>query len=429
MENFFDLRILMVALLRKLKLIFVITLVMAVGWASIRFIPAIINYLSYDSQIENAADESTLTEQEQPYYYQARRTIYVDPQYIELNGLVTDVSYRITEGYNSFSQNKEILNPLTQEFFSEVKSADAEQKQKMVKCNYRTKLVLSEEFRTTNFYALFTMDRYGNNIVNLRATTGNAELSEQMVVEFERLLSAYVAEQIGPFSYKVTEGAMGMYLPTVTDGLIPKSNASLTATTVVGTKPELSAILKQTVKGGIMGVLGGVALSIALVFFFAVVSPTVGNEADLKLFSRRVFSVYYNRTKKRRFVFIDKWINALEGDITQEISLDSLCAVLIEKIMYEGIHDADVLMTGCGNAEETQKFVESLEACRPADCTLHFVFSPCVIYDAAATKACRDVAAVVLLEQAGKSSKHEIQRELDEFSALNKNVLGFVLLK
>ena len=110
MSTFFDLREFLITLLKKFRLSLLIIIVFTLAGGLIRFIPLMQEYLSYDKQVEAAKSMDTASDY--PYFYEARRTIYIEPNYITEGNKVIDTSKNVAQAYQECYQNKEILQPL-----------------------------------------------------------------------------------------------------------------------------------------------------------------------------------------------------------------------------------------------------------------------------------------------------------------------------
>lgn len=430
METFFDLRGLFIALLKRLKMIIVLTLILSIGWATLRFVPLAVKYISYSNITDSGAPTELLKEDAQPYVYQARRTIMVNPTYISLNNQVTDVAYKTCEAYRGLYQNREILELLVNEFFAEFQQDDIAWKKKLVDCNYRTRSVLNDEYTLANFYAQITVDVPTENIVNLKVHSNNAELSEKTVARFEELLTAYVADATGHFEHTVTVGQIGPWLPEPSQGLIPISNHDLTATLAAGEKPSVSFIVTQTVKGGIFGALAGIALSVVLAFFINLVSLLIEFSGDLRHHNKQILLVQRLPKKKRLLGFIDRWVQTLESEYSANITFEEGYLILLEKLkLLIDIEDAHIVLSSSSNSELVQQFAQGVKkSAKDIYPQLTITCLPCINTNHATIQAAVKADHVILIEETGKSTKADVAHELEEYNFIDKDVLGFILL-
>lgn len=428
MNTFFDLREFLITILKKIKICICLSLVCIIGGCLVRFIPLIIEYITYEAP---SVESSVEFQGEFPYSYQSRRTLYIEPQYKNIDGEMIDETAIIVHAYKECYQNKEILQPLVDQYFADAAIAFADLNQKMVDYNYRTKSVLEEIYTLPDFYNTISIRTAGGNesspgnYVHIYATTGDESLSEQIVNDAEKLISGYVKELIGHFNYTITEGQIGMIRPQATNGLIPKTLGSDKPANV--SRIELSYIIKRTIKGGIWGLAAGIGLSALFCFFVNCISLTLVSEADLHNFSIPVLAAIKFSNKKHLFSFIDTWIDILEGNNQNCLSYEDAAAI-VKSYLHTFLekNSGNIVITGTGQAQFRSLFSDKL-----MDIETQYIVQDagCINLSPSAVTVIGNSDGVILFEEIGHSNKQEIQKEIDHIQQLGKVIYGIVLQK
>lgn len=436
MEGFFDLREFVITLLKKIKFIIVFTLIISVLWGVARFVPLAIEYITYEDPSateQEPVQEETVTDQ--PYRYQAKKIVHItafeqsNTQMAIAHAEPMEQIEEIASAYLVYARNKAFLQPLANEFFTESKQIDAIYKEKMVEYNYRTKVVLSEEFLVQDFYNQISLETVGNSFVQISVITGSKELSEKMIIKAEAVLSEIILNEIGKFNYTVIDVPTSLSLPTPTSGLTPKTPAS-TANVVAGTRPTIRYMIVQTVKGCVWGLIVGFILSVVFVLMFDVMSTTVKTQKDIDKYKLRLLGTC-KKNKKRRFCFIDRFIDKLEGNIQPPKSIEASCEFIKEnlEVSLDKSRENTILLTGCTDLGVLESYACALKKLFEAETQITFDYSACIATESKTFHKAKQSTGVILIEEIDKSGNKEVAYEVETFRALNKDILGFVLMK
>lgn len=427
MEKFFDLREFLIAILKRLKMLITITLIFTFSLALVYFMPLAIQYLTYDSNVSEQLSSSYLPQNEQPYYYQARRTLYIPPILTILGETYCDDADMIVNAYTALNRNVDVLQPLTDEFFEEAKQDNTVLKQKMVDLGYITRSTLNTEYKLTDFYSQFIVES-ANHMVHIYFTSGNSDFSTRAIERAEQILTAYVAETVGSFSYKITEGQIGFWLPAAEAGMRPKVNTATTDVSI-GMKPTVAQIGKRTAKGAVLGFGSGLALSVFIIFFINVIGLTISGMQDLKEFSVKIIG-YCIQPKKKWLGFVDKWVAKLEGQVNTT-DMETCCKISLENVLFFNENQkASIMVSGLAEPKIIDEFTNKINSlAKSRNVPIEFTCSPCITYNADTINISKSSDSVILVEQANMSNKAEITRELESFKILERDLLGFVYIE
>lgn len=428
MNTFFDLREFLIVILKKAKLCIILTFLCILGGGMIRFIPLMVEYITFQ---EPTIESTQQMAENFPYKYQARRTLYLEPKYENVDGLAVDQTPNIVNAYLACYQNKEVLQPLLDKYYTDVAKDYMQYNEKLVEYNYSTKSILENVYTPSEFYGVVTVKVVGSteekigNYINIYATTGDGNLSESMVTDAEELLSSYVKNLVGEYQYTITEGQLGEITPQASAGLIPKSLSS--GSSQAAARLELSYIAKRSIKGAIWGFGGGIGLSVVLCFFFHCLSLNITTEEDLKRYAVPVLASVKINEKKRFLGFIDHWIDVLEGN-NQNCSSYEEAGKLVSAYLHamEPISSGSIVVTGAGHMSELEKFGAELHKADPA---YSISMSRAITTSADTVEKVSGALGTVLFESLGYSNKQEIQKEISRIEQLGKKVYGIVLEK
>lgn len=418
MNTFFDLREFLIAFLKKAKICLLLVVIFTVGGILFRFIPLAKEYVSYDADIMGTAANSNA---DYPYLYEARRTLYIPPIYEEKGNTIIDHSQNIIAAYLACYQNEEVLQPLIDKYFDEAAilnkvNQDAQVKYQFIDSAMRT------DFKLSNFYSMFRITNTGNRLISLYVKSSDPDFSQDIVADFEELLSKQVHELVGSYSYSITEGQIGVSLPDGRTGVVLSDYSPKT----VRTQPSISYIVKRSIKGGIWGFAAGLALGLLWSFFFYSISQTVYEENDLSEFNIPILASITEKKGKKKAHINDRIISFLRGNKTQFSDYIECGNVIRELIKQKyGLEQTTVALTGSCDYELIEKIANYFNTSHAA---LSFVPVTNIVYSSEALKQLASSQSVIIVEKLNDSSKVEILRELERARYLNKQILGFVLI-
>lgn len=430
MNGFFDLRKFIALLLRKIHWIIIVTLVVAVGWGAVRFIPQMTNYLTYEepAAVQEEQTQTSAAASDLPFQYESTRMLLVRPTGVLVGE--EDTSLEIARAYAGYCRSSAVTDPLVKEFFDRAARADAADKQRRVDYNYSTKSVLSETYKEVDFIQSITCDnpQSGSGLFTLHVTTSDAQLSEEIIDRAVELLEAYVTEVFGSHSTVITQGSQLAKLPTAQTGLTPKTSADSTAQAVDTARPSLRSIAVNTVKGCIWGVIIGFALSIVVLLFFDVVSVKVTTEDELKAYGKPILASGRRPGSKGKRSVLHRWADKLEGNSVPCADFDALCRVVREDtITVLGADVKKLAVSGTAPTESLEQFAQQLRSSFGSETEI--VLAPDIAANADSIAAARGAQGVLFAEEIMKSNKVEIERELKKFDELGVAELGFVFFK
>lgn len=433
MNGFFDLRKFIALLLRKIHWIIIVTLVLAVAWGAVRFVPQMMEYINYEEPApvtEEQQEQSAVpaAESDLPYQYESTRMIYIRPTGVTVGS--EDTSLEIARAYAGYYRSEAVIDPLVDEFFDRAMRADATDKQRRVDYNYSTRSTLSEPYEEVNFIRSITCDapQTGSALVTLHVTTPDSQLSEEIINRAVELLQDHVTDILGNHTAVITEGAQVMQLPSAQTGLTPQTSAGSSTQAVETERPSLRAIAVNTIKGCIWGAIIGFALSIVVLLFFDVVSVKVTTEDELKNYGKPILASGRRPGSKGKRFFIHRWADKLEGNSTPCADFDSLCNVVREDALTVlGGDVRKIAVSGTAPKPSIEKFADALR--KSFGSGTEIVLAPEIATNADSIAASRGAQGVIFAEEIMKSNKIEIERELKKFEELDVPQLGFVFFK
>ena len=138
-----------------MKISLIIIILFAFVGGLMRFVPLMQEYLSFDERV--AATKTIEVESDYPYFYEARRTLYIEPNYIVTGDSVVDTSDDVTQAYQKCYQNKEVLQPLVAKYFEEATRLYYQNIEGQIKYNYINKIAVTD-FKLEDFYRWFTIN-------------------------------------------------------------------------------------------------------------------------------------------------------------------------------------------------------------------------------------------------------------------------------
>jgi len=419
-DTFFDLREFMITLLKKARLCIIITTVCLIGGILIRFIPLAQEYINFDKV---STETLTSTVSDYPYLYQARRTLYINPVYEDIAGENTDVSSNIIATYLACYQNKHILQPLVDKYFKEATIVDTINQDAQIKYQFINSAA-KRNFTLMDFYRMLEIRSVNNRLISVYAKSGDADFSEALVADFEKLLSAQVKELVGDYTYGITEGQIGIFVPEDQTGVVIRPSLS---TAGVRERPSLTYIVKRCIKGGIWGLGLGFVLSVLWSFLFYSVSQLIYEEDDLTEFDIPILASVINQNIGHRPKMTERLITFLRGNKIAFCDYDECGKVVSQVIRQKHSPETEkiVVMGSC----EYSIIIKMTEALNSVNEALEFIPVENIVYSAEALKQLDGISTILVVEKLNNSSKVEIRRELERARYLQKKIWGFIVVR
>ncbi len=187
---------------------------------------------------------------------------------------------------------------------------------------------------------------------------------------------------------------------------------------------SMMTLAKQGIKYGILGAAVGFVMACVLALFMSMMGRRLENTADaMARYKFPVLGVLPQENKGRWF---KGWIRVLEGE--SDCSYDVAARVVAANIDTVA-GDKKVMLIGTGAKALSERLASALmeagEGDKPAE--VKVVVGGNVLEDASTVKALNDIDAVILMEQRGKAKIEQVDSEVLRIEALGKEILGIVL--
>lgn len=420
-ESFFDLREFLITVLKKLKISLFFIVALTILGGMIRFVPLLKDYLTYDQSVSEAVVQQTaLQETDYPYWYEARRTLFFSPDYNVYGETAVDQTCVIREAYWNCYQNKDVLEPLVDQFYEKATKIYAQNLEAQIKYQFISRSAVNE-LTLMDFYEWMRI-RADGQFIHLTVKSPSREFSEELVDAYEKTLSGVVEALEGTYSYKITEGQVGISLPSAVDGLIPIGVSSVSENV---TKPTFSFVISRSLKGCVWGLVAGIGLSLMYCFFVQCITLKITTEQDLVSYGSPVLTRIEG--KRGRLHFIDRWIDYLEGNPDKSLDALKAAAFITTYICsQEGKEEIKIAVVGNKLTDEASAFIDALKHEKNvSDVLLCFDF----LLEPEAIEKMNHASTVILYEQLGQSNKSDIAKEIEQIHNLGKKIAGFVLQK
>lgn len=197
---------------------------------------------------------------------------------------------------------------------------------------------------------------------------------------------------------------------------------------------SVKTIIKSIFKYVILGFAAGSLFSITIITIGYVTSNKLYRIEDIIYVHKlRVLGIYNNNLDKRPlFYFIDQLLKKLENKsyvkLEKEEELNIISSSIEAIIEIENINKGKIVITGTLENEKINdvynRFSEKLK-----NLTYEFILSTNINNNADTIAQIRSCAAVILVEEIGKSNNNEIQRQLSSIYNLKKEIIGVVLVQ
>ena len=189
-------------------------------------------------------------------------------------------------------------------------------------------------------------------------------------------------------------------------------------------EPEEPVVLSP-VKYGVIGFAAGIFLMVFLYGMGYVLSDRLRGERELgERYGYLLLGAFPKSRKRRLFGFIDRMLVKAEG-VSERIGADEVYRIVATNIINLAGNCNSVLVTGTVDTDRLTVFTEEVSSQVEG---VELVMGPNMNRTASTLEALAVCDAVILVEQKNHSLRAKIQKEQESIAALNKPVVGYVLL-
>lgn len=173
---------------------------------------------------------------------------------------------------------------------------------------------------------------------------------------------------------------------------------------------------------GFVGTLFALALCHGFSYIY---SDKLRGERELReRYGYYLLGTFPRKMRKGPLKFVDRFLERLEG-VSEQITLEEIYWIISINIINLAKTGGTFLVTGTVDVEKMQKFVDIVSS-QVENVTM--VVGANMNTTASTLEALAECDAVILVEERNKSLRRKIQSEQDSISALNKDVIGYVIL-
>ncbi|MGP1348152.1 MAG: hypothetical protein ACTTK0_00750 [Stomatobaculum sp.] len=196
-------------------------------------------------------------------------------------------------------------------------------------------------------------------------------------------------------------------------------------------KPENTVISKITVVKKVLKylLLGFLVGGMASVLWFGakyILEDRLPQEAELRQrWGVRILARLHREHGRRSFAFIDRWIDRLAGNTEANTDAEAFYAMAAAKLGSLARQDAEIDLIGDVGDEKIKAFRDALCE-RAGDLRLNGLGN--ILESAEAFERFTSANAVLILADAEESRCTSLEKLLDDSAALQKTVLGIVIL-
>lgn len=200
--------------------------------------------------------------------------------------------------------------------------------------------------------------------------------------------------------------------------------SSIQTETAEGEEPEAPRTMSP-VKYGVIGFAAGVFLMVFLYGMAYVLSDRLRGERELGERYGYLLLGVFPHIEGRRFLHgIDRMLVKAEG-VSEGIGEEEVYRIVATNIVNLAGDCRKVLVTGTIDANRLEEFTEVTASLVEG---VELVMGPNMNMTASTLEALAMCDAVILVEEKNRSLRTKIQKEQESIAALNKPVVGYVLL-
>jgi len=425
MKDFYDLNTFLAFLLKKWKVIILIVLIVALGFAAYRGYDLLTQYRNQENT--QASSEKVESSSEEPMWVTVGNIIKIAPNYHVVNGEIVDTSSEIAQAYYVCASDEEINDQLYDNYYEQEKEEDVTRKtlfneygyilDKEVKYPYERYDFLSQGSvkRETGTY---TDSNYNYITVEYRST--NKQLAEKISKFYAEILTEKVTAIAGDYEYTYVGTTKTYGLPSKTEGAVPSRNIS--GSKSVGTVITKTAIIKQSIKGSVWGALIGVFASLICLFFAYMMTRKVVLQKDVKELGIGVYGVVYGKRRNWLARLKSSLALKLEGGKKIYTGMEEIARMISADMQMDKTVSADaVIVTSTCGIKYAQQLGAAMEE--------QFKVCECVIDSASGIDACKNFQYAILVEKFSVSYKDEIEKAINQYKKYGVTVLGVVCVE
>ena len=214
--------------------------------------------------------------------------------------------------------------------------------------------------------------------------------------------------------------------------LLEKQTALKTIVAPVNNVISVNRVISSTIKYAILGFVLGAMLAAFIIFITNLTSDKL---TDVKIFRGRynikMLGSIKQMVKKRRFGFIDGWLNKLEGIssaiIEEDEQIKIICAKIRAALSFEKMDSNKILLTGSIDYAKINDVCSKLNK-ELSNSQIEIQSGANIRYNSTTVDCLQQCEMVVIIEEINHSRYEEISEQLINIADLDKSVIGAILL-
>lgn len=210
------------------------------------------------------------------------------------------------------------------------------------------------------------------------------------------------------------------------DALVKKQKAIDDLKEPSGEVLSKKGVVKQAVKFGLMGLIGGGFISTLWVCAIFLLSDRMPGESELKeKYGIRIIGRYRREEKKGSFSFVDRWIGGLEG--IRKVDYDRECVIQLAAANLEGIvpKGSSIAVIGAIDKEQLHMLCDRLKKYVGEYAILE---AGNITEESEALRKLIAIDGVVFVESVDNTKRSEFLRALETVQEQKKEVYGLILI-
>lgn len=419
MDSFFDMKEFIATILKRLRLFVIVTVLCAGLVAAYMAFPLVRDYMQYNPDI---ADENTqeVTEVKLPVTYtvsKSYRIVEDQPETLDELEIQNDRIGKIVALYAALYRSDQVTGPIADEYFDQVKKLEQDARIRLVEINYQPATTLNNTYTRENFKGCFGFSA-DSSYLTFSAVTYSKEVSQKMLTDYieelYRLTNNMLSHEIEEISNSTTSAN-----PTPAT-----SNPRTNFETSTNVQLSIAEILKQGIKGGLLGAAFGIILSLLIAFFSNSVDVRL---QDLRFFSKhnvKVIGVCSLKKKNWKGGPVRRWLDKVQGDGHPVMPIEQCCSLTREYLKQKGFKT--VLLTGTIEEKQLQELCDKMSG-QSGD--IRYIKGGSVLKEAETLSLLGQCDAAILVEQEDRSQLKEVENEIDMFNNLDRPLLGCIVYR
>lgn len=184
------------------------------------------------------------------------------------------------------------------------------------------------------------------------------------------------------------------------------------------------SVITGFIKFAIIGGVVGAVLAAIYVAVMGIINGKVLSSEQICGMVNTKFFGYWPKTGKKKFAFVDKWIDRMSGREVKGMTSEDATNLVLSNVSVEGNDKAKIMLCGGASKEIINEVACKIKNQLP---DVEIICGTTIDVDSVVVRGIAECDAAILVEQLDKSGLNAVVQINEQLAKRNKSVLGVIL--